>query len=82
MTEFSKITPVELVGHYAQFVDRQVASLRYDTVSHTVRAALRLLEEREDLIADLRDALDAGHDSGAGEAFEFDAFVAAKSRRS
>jgi antitoxin ParD1/3/4 len=43
-----------------------------------VRAGLRLLEEHEQRVAALRDALAEGEASGPAEPFDFDEFLAAK----
>jgi antitoxin ParD1/3/4 len=68
---------VELTAHFDRFVDRQVASGRYEDVSDVMRAGLRLLEpssrQEEEKLAILRDlaaeAFDA-IDHGGGIAIE------------
>jgi antitoxin ParD1/3/4 len=71
-------TSVSLGDHFARFIDRQVAAGRYGSASDVVRAALRLLEEREAELEVLRAALIEGERSGQAEPFDFDAFLARK----
>lgn len=71
-------TSISLDEHFADFLTHQVASGRYRNTSEVVRAALRLLEDEETRMAALRAALIAGEESGPPEAFDFDAFIAAK----
>jgi len=71
-------TSISLDDHFSSFLAEQVAGGRYRSASEVIRAGLRLLEERELDLAALRAALAAGEASGAAEAFDFDAFIAAK----
>ncbi|MCK9249674.1 MAG: type II toxin-antitoxin system ParD family antitoxin [Solirubrobacteraceae bacterium] len=71
-------TSISLDDHFAAFLADQVGAGRYRSASEVVRAGLRLLEEREIQLSALRSALAAGEASGEAEAFDFDAFVAAK----
>ena len=71
-------TSISLDDHFFAFLAREVATGRYRSASEVVRAGLRLLEDRETHLAALRAALAAGEASGAPEAFDFDAFIAAK----
>ena len=71
-------TSISLDDHFADFLSREVSSGRYRSASEVVRAGLRLLEDRETHLAALRASLAAGEASGAPEAFDFDAFIAAK----
>ena len=57
-------TSITLGGHFDEFVSRQLAEGRYGSASEVVRAALRLLEEREDKVRALRQALREGEESG------------------
>jgi antitoxin ParD1/3/4 len=70
-----KNTSFSLDEHYSEFIDGEVASGRYRSASDVVRAALRLLEDRETQLRALRDAVDAGERSGPAAPFDFDAFV-------
>jgi antitoxin ParD1/3/4 len=60
------------------FVDTQVQEGRYSNASDVIRAALRLLEERETKMAALRAALIEGEESGQSTPFDFEAFIARK----
>ncbi|MHA7153770.1 type II toxin-antitoxin system ParD family antitoxin [Arthrobacter sp. TMN-50] len=71
-------TSISLDDHFANFLAEQVDAGRYRSASEVVRASLRLLEDQELQLAALRAALMAGEASGEAEAFDFDAFVAAK----
>ena len=78
----AKNTSVSLGDHFADFVDEKVRQGRYGSASDVLRAGLRLLEERETKLDALRAALMEGEESGPPTPFDFDAFIARKSRRS
>lgn len=71
-------TSFSLDEHFNTFIEDEVASGRYRSASDVVRAALRLLEERETRLNALREALVAGENGGASTPFDFDAFVSRK----
>ena len=71
-------TSISLDDHFSAFLAREVATGRSRSASEVVRAGLRLLEDQETHLAALRAALIAGETSGAPEAFDFEAFIAAK----
>jgi antitoxin ParD1/3/4 len=62
-----KNTSVTLGKHYENFISQQVAQGRYGSASETIRAGLRLLEEREARLSLLRRALVAGEESGTSD---------------
>ena len=68
----SKNTSIALSDHFAEFLNEQVASGRYGSASEVVRAGLRLLEEREAALADLRAEIAKGEASGVAEGFDVD----------
>jgi len=71
----AKNTSVLVGDHYQQFISSQVDTGRYNSASEVVRAALRLLEEREEhKIQVLRKALEAGENSGLAIPFDNDEF--------
>lgn len=72
-----KNTSFSIGEHFMGFVDAQVKEGRYSNASDVLRAAMRLLEEREALAA-LRAALVEGEESGPSTPFDFEAFIARK----
>jgi antitoxin ParD1/3/4 len=68
----TKNTSIALSDHFAEFLTEQVASGRYGSASEVVRAGLRLLEEREAALADLRAEIAKGEASGVAEGFDVD----------
>lgn len=75
----AKNTSVALGDHYVDFIEDQVASGQFGSASEVVRAGLRLLEDTEARMQELRAALIEGEKSGPAEDFDFDAFL--KERR-
>jgi len=76
-----RVTSFSLGEHFNDFVEAQVKRGRYGNASDVMRAALRLLEERETKLAALRAALIEGEQSGPATPFDFEAFIARKRRR-
>lgn len=76
----SRNTSVALGTHFVNFIDNQTQGGRYNSASDVVRAGLRLLEEHENKVKALQDALQAGVESGTPSPFDFDAFKAEKRR--
>ena len=74
----NKNTSFSIGEHFSSFVATQVGQGRYGNASDVVRAALRLLEEREAKLDALRAALIEGENSGPSTPFDFDAFIARK----
>ena len=72
------ISGLDLGEHLDHFVEGQVATGRYRNTDEVVRAALRLLEDRQVHLDALRAALIEGETSGPPVSFDFDAFVARK----
>ncbi len=70
-------TSVTLGHHFEGFVDQLVSKGHYHSVSEVIRAGLRLLEEQELKVQQLREALLAGEQSGAAVAFDRSGFVQA-----
>jgi antitoxin ParD1/3/4 len=71
-------TSFSLDEHFNAFIEGEVASGRYGSASEVVRAALRLLEDRETRLNALRQSLLHGENSGPATSFDFDAFVGRK----
>ncbi len=59
-----KNTSVTLGKHFDEFITQQVSLGQYGSASETIRAGLRLLEEREIKLAALRKNLSDGEKSG------------------
>jgi antitoxin ParD1/3/4 len=62
-----KNTSVTLGNHYENFIAQQVIQGRFGSASETIRAGLRLLEERETKLTLLRRALGEGEESGTAD---------------
>jgi len=60
----AKNTSISLGDHFESFIEKQLASGRYNSASEVVRDSLRLLEEQEKQRIALRKALIAGEKSG------------------
>lgn len=65
----SRNTSVVLSDHFTEFLTRQVASGRYGSASEVVRAGLRLLEDRERVLEELRSEIAKGDASGEAVTF-------------
>ncbi len=62
-----KNTSVTLGEHFEGFIADQIKDGRFASTSEVVRAALRLLEERELKVTALRQALKEGEESAMAE---------------
>ena len=67
---------VILDEHSSDFVARQVASGKYQATSDVVRKGLELLEDEEAKLQALRAALIEGEQSGPGEIWDYEKFLA------
>lgn len=59
-----KNTSVTIGKHYEAFIARQIELGHFSSASETIRAGLRLLEEKDIKMAALRRALEDGEHSG------------------
>lgn len=66
----AKNTSISLGDHFEGFIQGQLSQGRYGSASEVVRAALRLLEEREQRVEALRNALIEGEQSGEDSPFD------------
>ena len=64
-----KNTSILLGEHFETFIDAQIASGKYSSVSEVVRTALRLFENEENKVQSLVTALKKGEKSGAAKGF-------------
>lgn len=63
-------TSISLGSHFENFIESTVNNGRYGNASEVVRAGLRLLEDEENRIISLRNAIKEGIESGIAEDFE------------
>ncbi|MEO8240652.1 MAG: type II toxin-antitoxin system ParD family antitoxin [Flavobacterium sp.] len=59
-----KNTSISLGNHFENFVDSNISKGRYNNASEVIRAGLRLLEEEENRLLVLKQAIKEGIDSG------------------
>ncbi|PTN05941.1 type II toxin-antitoxin system ParD family antitoxin [Mangrovibacterium marinum] len=65
-----KNTSISLGDHFENFINEEVKSGRYSSVSEVIRSALRLLEREEKKEKELIKALEIGEQSGFIEDFD------------
>ncbi|WP_336093358.1 type II toxin-antitoxin system ParD family antitoxin [Leeuwenhoekiella sp. CH_XMU1409-2] len=65
-----KNTSISLGSHFEDFVNEEVKSGRYSSVSEVIRSALRLFEREELKERELIKALEAGEQSGFVDDFD------------
>lgn len=63
-------TSVSLGNYFEDFVDNKVSQGRFKNASEVIRAGLRLLEEEENKIQILKNAIQEGIDSGIAKDFD------------
>ena len=69
-----KNTSVTLGDHYEMFINDQIQSGRYSSVSEVIKAGLRILEDSEAKIQTLRKMLDEGENSGTAN-YSYEALI-------
>ncbi|HNY54590.1 MAG: type II toxin-antitoxin system ParD family antitoxin [Sphingobacteriales bacterium] len=65
-------TSVSLGNYYENFVENKIEEGRYKNASEVIRAGLRLLEDEENKILALKNAIQKGLNSSRVENFDFD----------
>jgi antitoxin ParD1/3/4 len=65
-----KYTSISLGNYYERFVSSQISIGRYKDESEVIRAGLRLLENEERKILELRNAIQDGINSGIAQDFD------------
>ncbi len=68
----SKNTSISLGNYFDQFIQTQISAGRYKNVSEIIRAGLRLLENEENKVIALRNAIQEGLNSPIVEDFDFE----------
>ncbi len=68
----AKNTSITLGDHFETFVGTQIKAGRFGNASEVIRASLRLLEEHEQKVEALRQALIEGEDSGDAGPLDFE----------
>jgi antitoxin ParD1/3/4 len=71
----SKNTSITLGNHFDDFVKNRISAGRYKNASEVIRAGLRLLEEEENKVSALKQAIQEGIDSGIVEDFDPEQFL-------
>ena len=64
-----KNTSISLGDYFESFINNEISSGKYNSVSEVIRSALRLLETEEQKIKELRQALKLGENSEIIENF-------------
>lgn len=65
----SKSTSITLGKHFESIIENSIVSGRYASASEVIRAGLRKIDEEEQKIQILREAIEAGEKSGYVEDF-------------
>ncbi|MFT4568282.1 MAG: antitoxin ParD1/3/4 [Saprospiraceae bacterium] len=66
----AKNTSVTLGDHFEEIIEKSIQSGRYSSASEVIRAGLRMVDEREQKIHLLREAIEAGERSGYVKNFD------------
>lgn len=72
----SKNTSISIGSHFDSFIQNQIETGRYASTSEVIRAGLRLLEQEEEKLKALKQALIDGEQSGFVEDFDPQGFQA------
>jgi antitoxin ParD1/3/4 len=62
-------TSVSLGDHFETFVEERISKGRFKNASEVIRAGLRLLEDEENSMLNLRNAIHEGIESGHAKGF-------------
>jgi len=72
----AKTTSFNLGDHFEQFISTQIKSGRFGNASEVVRASLRAMEEEEQKLKALRQALIDGENSGKSTPLDMQKIIA------
>jgi antitoxin ParD1/3/4 len=72
-----KNTSISLGPYFENYINSEVATGKYSSVSEVIRTALRLLEKEDNKLNELRKALEEGEKSGMVEDFDPEVHLAA-----
>lgn len=76
-----RTTSVALGAYFDDFIKSKIAQGRYNNASEVIRAALRLLEENESRLIELKNAIGEGIESGKAEGFDPERYLSALQKR-
>jgi antitoxin ParD1/3/4 len=68
--QMNKNTSISLGNYFDQFIQNRIREGRFKNVSEVIRAGLRLLEEEENKVIALKNAIQEGIDSGIANDFD------------
>lgn len=71
----AKNTSISLGSYFDSFIQDRISAGRFNNASEVVRAGLRLLEEEENKLIALKEAIDKGIDSGIAHDFDPEAHL-------
>lgn len=70
-----KTTSVALGSYFENFIASTIQTGRYNNASEVIRAGLRMLEENEQKISELKAAVEEGENSGRYEDFDSESYL-------
>ena len=70
-----KNTSISLGNYFDEFIQSRLYAGRYKNVSEVIRAGLRLLEEEENKVLVLRNAIQDGIESGIANDFNSNSYL-------
>ncbi len=68
-------TSISLGNHFESFIEQSIHDGRFTNASEVIRAGLRLLEDEENRVFALKNAIQEGIDSGIAKDFEPEKFL-------
>ena len=71
----AKNTSITLSDHFETIIENSISSGRYASASEVIRAGLRKIDEEEQKITALRNAIEAGENSGYITDFDQEKFL-------